>query len=433
MKKILGGIIFIIILIIIAAGANSYNTPSEKTIESYKEVDKSAMKILEMCTSVSTIDALELCKTNLSEIRDHCNESGASVMSFCTDPRFDEFYSNVDIKIENLRDDVDDTLNKLDKLQKDTINYCDAMRTAEGLASCGTLLYEIQTVCLDPQVSTLPSCNDPRIAGILGRQPIQTNDIFEYANQGVLELIDTCLARDELSQNCINTARQILEQCAIDSTIPACSDPRLKEITNADNQFKEEIETQQFTLDRECEQNRVCVLPGDHLTYSIETPNTIVYDDYYDVGRGAITYNFGKFVNQNDIELKLVFISEEGHEYTYSGLMDLTTGFLHDFPDDVNQMPIGGIRNVPFMVENISSVSALSDKDREFVVYEDEHSTGWYNGQQSYRNAVFVKTDDYPQIAVHIDKETKIVVFSSIIAYGGYIMLNAALIDTNIL
>lgn len=432
MKKTLGGIVVITILIIIVAGAYSYNTPSEKTIESYKEVDKLALNVLERCTSATAIDVLELCRTNLSEIRDECNEPGASVMTFCTDPRVDEFYSTVDMKINNARSNIKLAVDKLALAQKNLIDHCSFVRMNPELISCKTSMLEIKKQCEDPKLSDT-NCNDPRIDEILNKEPIQTNDIFEYANESILQLIDTCLASEELSKNCIDTAKQILEQCAIDSTVPACSDPRLKEITNADNQFNEETEIQQFTLDRMCEQNRVCVVPGDYLTYSIETPNMISYGDSFDVGRGNLTYYFENLVNQNDIKLKLVFISEEGNEYSYSGLMDLTTGFLHDFPDDANQMPIGGIKNIPFMVENISSVSGISDSNREFVVYEDKHSTGWYNGQQSYRNAVFVKTDDYPQIAVHIDKETKIVVFSSITAYGGYIMLNAILIDTNIL
>jgi len=529
-KIIIGVISVIVIIVSIAIAGYSVNNlvnSDEKLLQNPKvqanllEISDAGNQILDGCMNMeASLPMLETCKTTyMPELIENCQDSIIATLELCSDPRIQEFESTIDQRIDDKR---------------------------QYVAALELELTEIQKRIKELQEHKIESLEKP------------PSDIFEYANQSILELIDTCLARDELSQNCIDTARQILQQCALDSTVPACSDLRLLEIANyeiteqsqssitqdgsltiqdknlshenpsitsqfgtlslstnkitierddamleisgnvtdykkgipliltiknpnneseiletivtsngyfktywivksdftegnysivasyndnkigslefdVNGQSNAEVTEQQFTLDRECEQNRVCVLPGDHITYSIETPHTVVYDDYYDVGRGTITYTFGKFVNQNDIELKFVFISEEGHEYAYSGLMDVTTGFLHDFPDDANRIPIGGIRIVPFMVENISSVSALSDNDREFVVYEDEHATGWYNGQQPYRNTIFVKTDDYPQIDVRIDKETKIIIFSSITAYGGYIMLHTVLTDTNIL
>lgn len=205
MAKIIIGVISVIVIIVSIAIAgysvNNLVNSDEKLLQNPKvqanllEISDAGNQILDGCMNMeASLPMLETCKTTyMPELIESCQDSIIATLELCSDPRIQEFESTIDQRIDDKR---------------------------QYVAALELELTEIQKRIKELQEHKIESLEKP------------PSDIFEYANQSILELIDTCLARDELSQNCIDTARQILQQCALDSTVPACGDPRLSEIAN---------------------------------------------------------------------------------------------------------------------------------------------------------------------------------------------------------
>jgi len=189
----------------------------------------------------------------------------------------------------------------------------------------------------------------------------------------------------------------------------------------ANQNIEQQIQTPK--LNRECQPDRLCVKPGDYLQYSFESPS-------YMEGRGVLTYYFKDYLDDDNISVQLVYVSDEGNRHEKIRTMNLVTGLL-------NEEPQGGdisvsSNTIPYALDKISPVN-LSYENLPNVEITEKKFPGWYGGSYD-RDTVFFESKDAGDfsVSVFVDKETRVIILSQHYIYGGYLVKNDVLKDTNI-
>ena len=233
----------IIVFAIIVLGNSIYNLnnlsnfspqddPEFQRIQS--ELNDSMISMIDLCTTTNHLGTLMSCKTiSIPNLIDICNSEENVNFPICSDVKSNEFFSNLDERIEILSKDH---LNKLatlnseiDLTQYKLIENCYVKQT--NLDFCKNSLLEMKNECVQNVESrNLSSCNDPRIEEIINRIPLQSDNYIDIANNQVMDLLASCT--QVKTEACVNAAKQIMMACGIEATVQACSDPRLDEIAN---------------------------------------------------------------------------------------------------------------------------------------------------------------------------------------------------------
>lgn len=197
------------------------------------EMNKSLIKLLDLCVNGDTVDLLQMCKSELiQKISEACNDKQNFNLSVCSDIRLKEFSNTIDERIESASAHLDNVINNVDVAQSKQIEYCSVLKT--NLGSCKNSMLEMKNHCMEEGLRNLPSCNDPRIEEIINRVPLQSNDIIENANNQMMDFLATCTLVK--TKSCVDSAKKSIELCNIDASVQACNDPRLDEIANYDLQ-----------------------------------------------------------------------------------------------------------------------------------------------------------------------------------------------------
>jgi len=177
-------IVAIILLIISIQGFEKSELLDAEIDEVLQELNDKTLILLDLCYDTKSLEALQLCKTrDIPRIIESCKDKQQSGLPVCSDPRLKDFSLTIDSRIENVIDEPD----------------------------------------------IVPSIKN----------------VFDLANQNMLDFMDRCTSytSDSLLNGCARDAKQMVEICNTDSTVLACSDPRLRQIANNNVQSKTDIQS----------------------------------------------------------------------------------------------------------------------------------------------------------------------------------------------
>lgn len=143
--------------------------------------------------------------------------------------------------------------------------------------------------------------------------------------------------------------------------------------------------SQEAKGERKCEDNHVCVFPGDFIKFHVETSDT----------EATETSTFSEFVSQDEIQVKSVTIWKDGTVDEIIEILDLKTGLTDQLqPDDSCCMPFVDMIPVP--------------------IKYDQNERGVYEKTQIFKGmprTVIVSTDDPSSAEIRYDKETGILMY----------------------
>lgn len=361
------------------------NDPKVQAIA--KEWSVAANNLLDLCrtsdTSEDTLVRLQNCKTDIQSLSNDCNEQVVySKTDFCLNTDFQKLDKSFDQRITIVEEKIEALQTKISTLKEELGN-------------------------MEPE-------NTPSTA----------SDIFELTNQKMIAFFDGCMINndEDSKKDCSETAKQMISLCA-NTSVNACNDPRLEEIANWGSNQNIEQQIEPPKLNRECQPDRLCVKPGDYLQYSFESPS-------YMEGKGVLTYYFKDYLDDDNISVQLVYVSDEGNRHEKIRTMNLVTGLL-------NEEPQGGdisvsSNTIPYALDKISPVN-LSYENLPNVEITEKKFPGWYGGSYD-RDTVFFESKDAGDFSVNVfvDKETRVIILSQEYTYGGYLVKNDVLKDTNI-
>ena len=114
------------------------------------------------------------------------------------------------------------------------VDYCMTVKTSPSVETCAGSAKLIVEYC--DKKGDIPLCSHEKLQHILTNTPVKLNEPLEQYTIFMLDSIGYCgleLFNDEATKNgCIELKKGFQDSCKEHPEIPACSDPRLKEMTN---------------------------------------------------------------------------------------------------------------------------------------------------------------------------------------------------------
>ena len=121
----------IVLVIFVIIGAIGFQADLDESIKNSPEIKQfsedfndAALDYLDICMNTYSIEVADNCKVELQKIKDQCNESYMSSLSVCNDPRLDDFYIDIDIRIKQNQAKIDELESNLSNAFSNMLDAC---------------------------------------------------------------------------------------------------------------------------------------------------------------------------------------------------------------------------------------------------------------------------------------------------------------------